>query len=191
MNPAQDARVAHAPGLDAARDRGFDTAFDPAFDRTFDRLIGNEGGYSHHPDDPGGETMWGITLAVARVSGYTGAMRELPRATAKDIYRSQYWLRAGADRYDAALGFQVFDAAVNHGIETALRFLQQAAGVPADGHIGPVSLAAINATPVARLLLRFMAARLRFWAQLSTFGSFGRGWVNRGAHNLDLAAEDL
>jgi len=161
------------------------------FDLAFERLIGNEGAYSNHPDDPGGETMWGVTAAMARAAGYAGAMRELPRASAKAIYADYYWKRAGADQYDGAIGFQVFDAAVNHGIETALRFLQHAAGVAEDGHIGPVSLAAIRATPVPKLLLRFMAARLRFWAKLSTFGTFGRGWTNRGAHNLDLAAEDI
>lgn len=161
------------------------------FDLAFNRLISNEGAYSNHPDDPGGETMWGITVAVARAAGYAGAMRDLPRASAKAIYEACYWQRAGADQYDGAIGFQVFDAAVNHGIETAVRFLQHAAGVAEDGQIGPVSIAAINAMPVPKLLLRFMAARLRFWAKLSTFSTFGRGWTNRGAHNLDLAAEDI
>ena len=161
------------------------------FDQAFDRLITNEGGYSNHPSDPGGETMWGITAAVARAHGYAGAMRELPRDTAKEIYRVAYWQRAGADQYDGAIGFQVFDAAVNHGIETAVRFLQHAAGVAEDGHIGPLTQAAIQALPVPKLLMRFLAARLRFWARLSTFDQFGRGWVNRGAADLDLAAADL
>jgi len=161
------------------------------FDEAFNRLLGNEGAYSNHPADPGGETMWGITAAVARAHGYQGEMRELPCETAREIYRVAYWQRAGADQYDGAIGFQVFDAAVNHGIETAVRFVQHAAGVAEDGHIGPVSIAAINAIPVPKLLMRMLAQRLRFWAKLSTFDTFGRGWVNRGAADLDLAAQDL
>ena len=36
------------------------------FDTAFHHLLGHEGSYSNHPSDPGGETMWGITIAVAR-----------------------------------------------------------------------------------------------------------------------------
>ncbi|HIA2409759.1 TPA: glycosyl hydrolase 108 family protein, partial [Burkholderia contaminans] len=32
-----------------------------SFDDAFEALMGNEGGYSNSPADPGGETMWGIT----------------------------------------------------------------------------------------------------------------------------------
>jgi len=161
------------------------------FDEAFTRLLGNEGAYSNHPDDPGGETMWGITAAVARAHGYQGEMRNLPRDTAKDIYRKDYWQRAGADQYDGAIGFQFFDAAVNHGPEQAIRFLQLAARVTADGVVGAQTVAAIRATPVPKLIMRFIAARLRFWAKLKTFDQFGRGWVNRGAADLDLATEDF
>ena len=44
-----------------------------------DATIGREGGYSNHPADRGGETIWGITAAVARRNGYAGAMRSMPR----------------------------------------------------------------------------------------------------------------
>ena len=39
------------------------------FDEAFTKLLGHEGGYSNHPADKGGETMWGSTIAVARI-GY-------------------------------------------------------------------------------------------------------------------------
>lgn len=42
------------------------------FDQAFTRLMGHEGGYSDHPNDPGKKTMWGITEAVARANGFTG-----------------------------------------------------------------------------------------------------------------------
>jgi hypothetical protein len=38
-----------------------------------------EGGYVNHPNDPGGETNHGVTVAVARQAGYTGRMIELKR----------------------------------------------------------------------------------------------------------------
>ena len=48
-----------------------------------------EGGYSNRnpEDDPGGETMWGVTARVAREDGYTGPMRDLPLERAKSIAR--------------------------------------------------------------------------------------------------------
>ena len=162
------------------------------FDLAFDRLLGNEGGYSNNPSDPGKETMWGVTLGCAREYGYIGQMAELPRDTAKAIYFKKYWLFIGADQYDGAVGFQVFDAAVNHGPTEAAKLLQHAAGVPADGDIGPQTQAAIASFSVPALILRFNAARLRFYGELSTFPTFGRGWTtNRIPNNLDFAATDL
>lgn len=160
------------------------------FDVAFERLIGHEGGYVDHPEDPGGETNWGITLRTAREAGYTGSMRELTREQAREIYRSAYWGRARCDEFDGAIAFQVFDAAVNHGIGNAIRFLQRAAGVADDGVMGPVTTAAIKAMSVTDVLARFNAARLTFYTNLSTWPSFGKGWARRTAGNLNYVADD-
>jgi lysozyme family protein len=40
------------------------------------------------------------------------------------------------------------------------------------------------------VLMRFAAARLRFWASLSTWPTFGKGWAIRAAKQLEYAAED-
>lgn len=163
----------------------------PNYDTAFDRLIGHEGGYVNHPSDPGGETMWGITVAVARASGYTGPMRDLPRDTAKAIYRAQYWDKVKADSMPFPVAFQVFDAAVNHGTGQAAKFLQRAAGVADDGVIGPKTLAAVAAHDSAALLLLFNAEREQFYTNLSTWASFGKGWSRRVVANLRYAAGDI
>lgn len=160
------------------------------FDQAFDRLIGHEGGYVNHPDDPGGETNWGITLRTAREAGYSGSMRDLTRDQAKGIYRRSYWDRAKADQYDGAIAFQLFDAAVNHGIGQAIRFLQRAVGVADDGVVGPVTLGVVRAMSVADVLARFNAERLEFYTKLTTWPTFGKGWARRVAGNLRYAAED-
>ena len=69
-----------------------------AFDRLINGVIGREGGYANHPDDRGGETMWGVTIAVARRYGYVGRMRDMPRSEAVRIYRARYWSEPGYDR---------------------------------------------------------------------------------------------
>lgn len=162
-----------------------------SFDQAFDRLIGHEGGYSNHPDDPGGETMWGVTIAVARANGYAGPMRSLPRDIAKGIYRTQYWDKVKGDSLPFPVAFQVFDAAVNHGTGQAAKFLQRAAGVADDGIIGPKTLAAVGARGAPAILLLFNAEREQFYTDLKTWPSFGKGWSRRVVANLRYAAGDI
>lgn len=153
------------------------------FDEAFDRLIGHEGGYSFHPSDPGGETMWGVTARVARADGYTGDMRSLPRDRAKAIYRKSYWAAVQADQLPEAVRFEVFDAAVNSGPVQAVKWLQRALGVRDDGALGPVTLAAARSAD-AMLPARFNGHRLQFMTDLAAWSSFGKGWARRIASNL-------
>jgi lysozyme family protein len=156
------------------------------FDVAFDRLIGNEGGYVNDPADPGGETNWGISKR-----SYPGIdIKALTREGAKRIYRADFWDRGHMADYDGAIAFQVFDVAVNSGIETAVRMMQRAAGVADDGHIGPVTVAAVKAHSVTDMLLLIVAERLDFWTKLSTWDKFGRGWARRAATDLRYAAAD-
>ena len=64
-------------------------------DAMIDGILEREGGYVDHPSDPGGRTNWGITERVARANGYSGSMRALPKATAREIYRKQYVVTPG------------------------------------------------------------------------------------------------
>lgn len=161
------------------------------FDKAFERTVIHEGGYVNNPQDPGGETNWGITKRTALAAGYTGSMRDLSRDAARDIYHTAYWQRAQCDKLPFALAFQLFDAAVNHGIGNAIRFLQRTVGVIDDGVVGQVTLAAVSRMPLAQLLARYQSVRLDFYTRLTTFDAFGRGWTRRMAQNLDYAAHDL
>lgn len=114
------------------------------FNRFIERVLSHEGGYVNHPQDPGGETNWGITKRTAQANGYNGSMRAMTREQAISIYRKAFWERYRADQMPEAVAFQFFDACVNHGYGNAARMLQRAAGVPDDGIIGEISLKAIN-----------------------------------------------
>lgn len=156
------------------------------FDSLIGRVLSHEGGYSLDPRDPGGETQWGISKRAYPAVN----IRALTRDQAIEIYRRDYWARVQGDKLPAAVAFQVLDAAVNHGVGTAIRWLQRAVGVADDGVIGPLTLAAVAAAPAADLVLLFNAERLEFYAKLSTFDAFGKGWTRRVAGNLRLAALD-
>lgn len=157
------------------------------FDRAFERTVSIEGGYVNDPADPGGETKWGISKRAYPHLDIAALTRE----DARDLYRRDLWERAQMDELPEAVQFQVFDFAVNSGMETAVRKLQAAAGVADDGHVGPVTLAAVRAMSPCRLLLRYVGQRLGFLAKLSKWDAFGRGWANRIAQDLAYGAEDV
>jgi lysozyme family protein len=153
-----------------------------SFDDAFAALIGNEGGYSNNPADPGGETIFGVTARVARAWGYAGDMKDLPLDTAKAIAKKNYWDAYQCDQFDPRIGFQVFDTAYNGG--KPAQWLQQAAGVKADGVIGSITVAAVRAADPMKIIMRFAAYRLQYLGNLPTWPSFGHGWANRIANNL-------
>lgn len=127
-------------------------------DQIIDGVIGREGAYSNNPNDTGGETMWGVTVAVARANGYSGPMRDMPRSEAVRIYRKRYVLGPGFDQIELAatgVGAKLVDVGVNMGPEVAGRFLQRAlnalnrggadyADLLVDGHTGPATVTALR-----------------------------------------------
>lgn len=155
------------------------------FDQAFDRLIGNEGGLVNNPADPGGLTQFGIS----KRSYPDVDVLNLTKEGAKAIYLRDFWNPIG--NAPDSIKFQVFDFAVNSGISTAIRKLQAAIGVADDGHWGPISAAKLAAFNESEVIMRFVAQRIRFWTSLSTWATFGKGWANRAATDLDYAAGDI
>ena len=166
------------------------------FDTAFDRLISHEGGWTNNPKDDGnwtggkqglgiiGGTKYGISAAAYPYL----SIKDLTLDEAKKIYQRDYWDIIG--RAHPAIKFQLFDAAVNHGQGNAIRMLQKAVGVADDGKWGVVSQAALEKLDHNDVLMRFLGFRLKFWVSLKRFDEFGKGWVDRGAENLLLAAQD-
>lgn len=128
-------------------------------DDIINRTIGVEGGYVNDPKDPGGETIWGITVATARRNGFVGQMKNMTKAQAAAIYRSEYFMRPGYDRIGTlseAIAEEMFDTGVNMGVGTASTFLQRAlnvlnregkdyADLKVDGDFGTASMTALAA----------------------------------------------
>ena len=127
--------------------------------RVVDEVLRAEGGYVNDPADKGGETNFGITVAVARANGYQGAMRELPEAVARAIYTARYITEPKFDQVlavHAGIGAELIDTGVNIGPHRAAEFLQRwlngfndtGTRYPAlfvDGRLGAQSLGALAA----------------------------------------------
>jgi lysozyme family protein len=160
-----------------------------AFDQAFGFVLGSEGGYTSNQADPGnwtggrcgaGEcrgTNWGISAAAYPQLDIRG----LTETQAKEIYQRDYWDRAGCGGLPPSLALLVFDAAVNNGVDRAVRWLQAALGVAQDGAIGPATFAAVQAQAGrgSTLCAEFQARRLAFMASLPTWRTFGTGWARR------------
>lgn len=156
------------------------------FDEVFDRTVGYEGGYINDPLDPGGETKWGISKReYPRL-----IISELTRDDAKTIYKRDFWNNLDLDDHFDAVKYQVFDYAVNSGMGTAIRSLQKAINVAADGNWGPVSDLALRNTNEPDVILRLNAERLEYMTGLKNWSHDGKGWARRIANNLRYGSGD-
>jgi lysozyme family protein len=177
-------------------------AGDDAFESALAHVLKMEGGFSNDPYDPGGPTNFGITLKTyatylgktidaSSSAALTAALRSISPDVVKTIYRRRYWTPAQCADMPPGLDLFHFDAAVNHGVAGAMRILQEALGVAADGIPGPITRRAIMiATPEA-LIQRYAALRERRYRALPHFWRFGRGWLNRVAATKAAAFKRL
>lgn len=163
-----------------------------SIDALITRVIQKEGGYVDHPADRGGPTNHGITLATlhawrkAPVSSRD--VQQLTADEARRIYRANYFERPGLGAVkDPAVQEFLFDYAVNSGPAAAVKALQTALGVAADGDFGPISRAALEkVTNHLALFYRLKAERyellLRFIGRDPAQAVFAAGWANRLDH---------
>ena len=156
------------------------------FDVAVRLLLEEEGGLVDNPDDPGGLTKYGISQRT-----YPNIdIRNLTREAAIAIYKRDFWDSLRIEALPAILRYAYFDAAVNCGAATAALFLQRALGVRADGIIGPITRAALDAVvnspnPAAliELLEEFCWCRAQHHARIAvrrvSSQQFLPGWILR------------
>ena len=155
------------------------------WDQAFKQMLASEGGYVNHPSDPGGRTNLGVTQAtwenwVGRKSD-EAEMRGLTPEKVEPMYKKKFWDAVRGDELPAGLDYLMFDFAVNAGAGRAIKTLQTAVGVPADGGFGPMTMSAVQAVDPVELIERFSQAKEDFYRSLTTFSTFGTGWLNRVA----------
>ena len=153
------------------------------FDKCMTMLLAHEGGYVNHPSDPGGMTNLGITKRT--YDEYHGTdideegMRGLSQVDVEPIYRRNYWDRCKCPDLPSGVDWCVFDLAVNSGTGRAAKLLQRAVGAKEDGIIGPLTLIKVNGDDHHNIINRIAVYREQHYRSLSTFETFGRGWLRR------------
>lgn len=149
--------------------------------RAIGPVLEHEGGYVNHPADPGGETKYGITKR-----NYPNLdIKSLTREQAIQIYFHDYWKAYMDQIHDYRIAAKLFDMSVNMGHSRANKIVQKAAGVEADGVIGPHTLEAINSANADELLKEIISRQLEFYDGLvdrkPEMIAFLKGWSNRAS----------
>ena len=80
-----------------------------------------EGGYVNDPDDPGGETKWGISK---RYHPKEDILNLTPERAA-EIYYNEYWIPSTAGTFDQPFSTVVFDTSVLCGVSYAKEWARQ------------------------------------------------------------------
>ena len=127
--------------------------YSEVFYEIIEGVIEKEGGYVNDPDDPGGETKYGISKKAFPKED----IKNLTIVRAKDIYYTKYWKPSKAYLIPDELQHIYFDMCVNFGIIGAGKVLQRAingkykAGLELDGRVGPKTLKAVKNLEADRL----------------------------------------
>ena len=166
-------------------------------------LLEEEGGFSNHPNDRGGMTMYGVTDVVYQAfrkkkGRPPQSVRNMTKEEAYELYKEEYWEASSCHKLPWPINYITFDAAVNSGCSRAIRWTQGGLGLAQDGQIGTASIAAAQSAMnngEAGVLLAIIDKRVEFLARLvqrsPSQGVFLLGWWRRTQRVLARALVDI
>lgn len=170
----------------AGRNPGSKTQYSKAFDDAIKVVLAHEGGYVNHPNDPGGETNYGITK---RTYPHLD-IKNLTKDQAIEIYYNDWWLKNKYNKFPhPKFAAKVFDTAINMGAKQAHKLVQRSLkavgnqSIVVDGMLGPKSMAAMRHSSENELLASFRSEQAGRYRVLMTANSklkaFKTGWLKR------------
>ena len=146
-----------------------------------------EGGYSDNPNDRGGATNSGVTLAVYQsVYGKSKTKNDLKRMTNDQwdyIFTKLYWNKWKADDIkNQSIANILVDWVWMSGIGT-IKKIQSLFGLTADGIVGNKTLSYINSNNQEEIFKKIWNRRKSFYDSLVANNPsqkvFLKGWMNR------------
>jgi len=177
---------------------------DAVFQVAVDITLGHEGGYVDNPNDPGGETHFGIS----KRSYPHLDIKIVDKPKARKIYKVDFWKKPKLDllaEIAPDLAIKTFDLGVNVGPQTAIKFLQRAINtvccgefmprraaawkqniadmvdgkiLKVDGIIGPITLSVIKECPHENALMAALKGEA-YKHYSRGISSYIPGWLNR------------
>lgn len=153
-----------------------------------------EGGYVNHPNDKGGPTNKGVTIATWKKIGYDKDgdgdidVNDLKLLSDEDVVnrvlKPSYWDRWKADQIkNQSIANLVVDWVWGSGV-WGIKYPQRILKVADDGIVGPKTLAAINDYPdQSELFKKLWLRRKQHFEDIvkadPTQAVFLKGWLNR------------
>lgn len=153
-------------------------------------ILSWEGGFADIPQDRGGATNKGVTIATWRtyckkkgLTATVGTLRAMTQAQWNEIFKTMFWDRWQADQIaDQSVANTLVDWVWASGVH-GIRRVQRILGVTADGICGPKTLAALNARDGHPLFDLVQADRRRFVEEIVSRTPsqriFLKGWLRR------------
>jgi lysozyme family protein len=147
-----------------------------------------EGGFSNHPNDNGGATMQGITLATynswrakhGKSAATAEQLKQITDAEWEAVFTENYWMPCKADQIKNKLNACVLVSwAWGSGVTGAVKSFQKAAGISVDGVVGNATINALNSFSFSKLIEVRRAYFNSIVANNSSQSVFLQGWLNR------------
>ncbi len=148
-------------------------------------------GYANDPDDLGGATMVGVTIATykeyCRKKGYPvptiDRLRNMTYAQWLDILKTMFWDRWQADKIANQSVAEILVDWVWASGKYGITIPQKVLGVTVDSVVGPKTMAALNKQNPAQFFARIVAERKAYIDRICTSrpvnNKYKRGWLNR------------
>ena len=151
------------------------------FEEAVKIVLDHEGGYVNDPDDPGGETNFGISKKAFPDLD----IKNLTEEDAIKIYYDKYWKPSKVEMLPLRLWEIYFDMVVNMGRKRACEILQKACnhknkvGIKVDGRLGRNTASASKRLEPKRL----QSFRVKYYADLVNrkpkLEKYWYGWYKR------------
>ena len=169
------------------------------WNKTFETTMMFEGNYQCMYSDRGNWTsgkvgegeLKGTKFGISAMSYPNLDIKNLSYEKAQEIYQKDYWERCKCDFIPDALSMALFDFAINSGTKTAIKYLQKALDVKADGIIGNQTISACNSKINKDLIEKYFDERLNYLSKLKMFSTYGNGWGRRVKYIKEIALKLL
>lgn len=158
---------------------------DPVFQKALTFTLIYEGVYSNDVNDPGHETVFGISRkhwpnweGWKLVDGFKSQSVDKRllltsdknlRSMVDKFYWDFFWVPCACHKMPPKIAMVVFDTAVNQGTLTAIQIVQESIGVASDGVVGRRTMAAIgnlNSEHENGVLTHFLTKRIMRYKNL-------------------------
>ena len=156
------------------------------FDKYAPTLKRWEGGWANDPDDRGGATMMGVTIATFRrffgAERTTEELRQITEEQWRKVMKS-FWDNCKGDEIRNQSIAEIFaDWHINAGVY-AIKRVQKTFGLKIDGIVGNQTLAALNREDSAVVFDRIKNSRISYYRAIVDANpsqkKFLNGWLRR------------